>query len=81
MPCNKQPFKPVVSGTELSESQRCPIPVFIIVSNLRTSIEWLSATEVVKPRQLIQRVSASLVLLSTTFSGNTALLYRIHETN
>ena len=72
MPCNKQPFKPVVSGTELSESQRCPIPVFIIVSNLRTSIEWLSATEVVKPRQLIQRVSASLVLLSTTLSGETA---------
>ena len=71
MSFNKQPFKHVVSGTELSESQRCPIPVFIIVSNLRTSIEWLSATTVLKPRQLIQRVSASLVFLSTTFSGKT----------
>ena len=69
---NKPPFKPIVSGTELSESQRCPIPVFIIVSNLRTIIEWLSATEVVKPRQLIQCVSASLVLLFTTFSCKTA---------
>ena len=37
MSFNKQPFKHVVSGTELSESQRCPIPVFIIVSNLRTT--------------------------------------------
>ena len=29
---------PVVSGTELSESQRCPIPGFITVSNHRTSV-------------------------------------------
>ena len=58
----------------------CPISVFITVSNLRTSIEWLSTTAVVKPRQPIQRVSASIVFLSTTFSGKTASFISLHET-
>ena len=53
---------------------------FIIVSNLRTNVEWLSATVVVKPRQLIQRLSAILVFLSTIFSGKQPLLYRLRET-
>ena len=37
-------------------------------------------TNVVKHRQLIQRLSAFLVFLSTTFSGKELLLYRLHET-
>ena len=51
-----------------SPAQRRPIPVY----HLRTNVEW-PATIVVKPRQLIQRLSAFLVFLSTTFSGKTAL--------
>ena len=54
-------------STEKSES-----PMFVCHSYLRTSIAWLSATVVVRPRQLIQRLSASFVFLSTTFSGKTA---------
>ena len=45
---------------------------FIIVSNLRTNFERLSATVVVKPRQLIQCLSAFLGFLSTTSTSKTA---------
>ena len=58
--------------TSLSHSVDWYQFIIVSISNRRTSIEWLSTTVLVKPRQLIQSLSDSLVFLSTTFIGNAA---------
>ena len=72
-PGNKETSKgPLSPPTPAFAALGTESPMLVCHSYLRTSIEWLSATVVVRPRQLIQRLSASFVFLSTTFSGKTA---------
>ena len=72
-PAGRQLDKLVSPLAKLSASGRVDAKSPTLVSNLHnfTNVEWLSTTVVVKPRQLIQRLSAFLVFLSTTFSGKT----------